>query len=120
MPDAPLWTPSPDRIQRANLTRFGNGAPYEEMYEWSIAKPEEFWRAMWDFGGVIGDRGERVASDLDRMPGATFFPDARINFAENALRQDGDAPAILWCDETGTVRAMSWRTLREDVAACAA
>ena len=73
----PLWTPSPDRVARANLTRFGQGRPYAEIYDWSVAKPLEFWDAMWEFGGVIGTKGERVAVDMDRMPGAQFFPDGR-------------------------------------------
>ena len=120
MPDAPLWTPSPDRIHRANLTRFAKGVSYPELYQRSIATPEAFWREMWEFGGIIGDRGDRIAIDLDRMPGASFFPDARINFAENALREDGDGPAILSRGETGAIRTMSWRELRGEVAACAA
>src|SRR5690242_19960011 len=82
----PLWTPSPDRIAAANLTRFAGGAPYAELYEWSISEPAEFWARMWQFGGVIGERGRRIVDDLDRMPGAAFFPDARINFTENVLR----------------------------------
>jgi acetoacetyl-CoA synthetase len=120
MPDAPLWVPSQDRIQSANLTRFGQGAKYADLYDWSIAKPEEFWRRMWDFGGVIGDRGERVAVDLDRMPGAAFFPDATLNFTANLLREDGEGDAIVFGSESGQTRSMSWRTLRAEVAAAAA
>lgn len=115
----PLWTPSPERIARANLTRFGQGRPYAELYEWSITKPLEFWGAMWEFGGVRGAMGERVAVDMDRMPGARFFPDATLNFAENVLRADGDGPAIIFKSETGAARTMSWRTLRAEAAAFA-
>ena len=89
MSSQPLWTPSADRIARANLTRFGQGRSYAELYDWSVTQPLEFWDAMWDFGGVIGTKGSRVAIDLDRMPGARFFPDARLNFAENVLRIGG-------------------------------
>jgi acetoacetyl-CoA synthetase len=117
---APLWIPSPDRIARANLTRFGRGRPYADLHEWSVRNPSEFWKAMWDFGGIRGERGSRIAVDLDRMPGAQFFPDATLNFAENCLRRDDDGPAILSRSETGPVRTMSWRQLRAEVAACAA
>ena len=55
--DAPLWTPSPERIASANLTRFGRGRPYAELYDWSVTKPLEFWDAMWDFAPVIGSKG---------------------------------------------------------------
>ena len=100
----PLWTPSPDRATRANLTRFMafvrqryrvHAPDYPALYDWSIHKPLEFWDAMWDFGGIRGAKGSRVAADMDRMPGARFFPDATVNFAENCLRGSDDGPAIL-------------------------
>ncbi|HET7698911.1 MAG TPA: acetoacetate--CoA ligase [Vicinamibacterales bacterium] len=120
MAAAPLWMPSRDRIQSAHLTRFGGGTAYPELYEWSITRPGEFWERIWNYAGVIGVRGERIAIDLDRMPGATFFPDARINFTENVLREDGDGDAIVFRSEDGDMRTMSWRTLRAEVAAAAA
>jgi acetoacetyl-CoA synthetase len=132
----PLWTPSADRIARANLTRFGQGRSYAELYDWSIAKPLEFWDAMWDFGGIVGTKGSRVAVDMDRMPGARFFPDARLNFAENVLRErgpstalgagpatglaTGEGDAIVLQTEKGITRTLSWRELRAEVAAFAA
>jgi acetoacetyl-CoA synthetase len=118
--DAPLWTPSPDRIAGANLTRFGGGRGYAELYRWSVEQPQAFWSAMWDFAGIVGDKGGRVAIDMDRMPGARFFPDARVNFAENALQPDGDGPAIIYRSESGASRTMSWSELRRETAACAA
>ena len=116
----PLWTPSAERIARANLTAFGQGRPYAELYEWSVTQPLEFWTAMWAFGQVRGDMGSRVAVDLDRMPGARFFPDATLNFAENVLGREGSAPAILFKTEAGTPRAMLWPELRAESAAFAA
>src|SRR4051812_13515880 len=121
--DAPLWTPSADRRARANLTRFGGGQPYSELYAWSLAQPREFWRAMWEFGGIRGTMGDTVAADLDRLPGARFFPDATLNFADNCLhasRTEDDAPAIISTTESGPTRSLSWRALRTEAAACAA
>src|SRR5688572_11986486 len=103
----PLWAPSPERIAAANLTRFGQGAAYHDLYDRSITNPEAFWDAMWDFGGVVGHKGARVATDLDRMPGAAFFPDARLNFTENVLRENGEGDAIVWRSESGETRTMS-------------
>jgi acetoacetyl-CoA synthetase len=120
MSSQPLWTPSPERIARANLTRFGKGRSYAELYDWSVTQPLEFWDAMWDFGGVIGTKGGRVAIDMDRMPGAQFFPDARLNFAENVLRSEVTDPAIIFKSEDGTRRTMSWAELRSESAALAA
>jgi acetoacetyl-CoA synthetase len=118
--DAPLWIPSAERIASASLTRFSGGRPYADLHAWSIAHPVEFWRSLWEFAGVRGTMGERVAVDLDRMPGARFFPDAALNFAENCLREDGDGPAIITAPEQGPLTTMTWRELRAEVAACAA
>jgi acetoacetyl-CoA synthetase len=101
---------------------------YNELYDWSITRPLEFWDAMWGFGAVIGTKGSRVAVDLERMPGARFFPDARLNFAENVLRRDPStqpgagefSPAIICKSESGASRTMSWRELRDESAAFAA
>ena len=119
MTSRPLWTPSPERIAAANLTRFADGASYAELYAWSVTQPAEFWARMWEFGGIVGERGARVVTDLDRMPGATLFPDARINFTENVLREDGAGDAIVFRSEGGETRTMSWAALRTEVAAAA-
>jgi acetoacetyl-CoA synthetase len=89
-----LWQPSRERIERARLTGFtaelaaASGAcfpDYGTLWRWSVEHREEFWRAVWDYAGVVGDRGARGLCDGDRMPGARFFPDASLNFAENLL-----------------------------------
>lgn len=81
--DAPLWKPSRERIDRAHLTRFGEivrsrwGAPastYHDLYRFSIDRPEQFWSTMWDFGAVIGDPGDTVIGDLEKMPGPGSIP----------------------------------------------
>ncbi len=118
--EEPLWTPSRERIARASLTRFSGGRPYAQLYEASILRPLEFWDAIWDFAEVIGDKGPRIAIDMDRMPGARFFPGGTLNFAANCLRQDGDGAAIIARSESGATRTISWRQLRADVAASAA
>ena len=95
MSDAPLWTPSPERVRTTRLTAFEarvqaktGVAPgsYAALHDWSIRHAPQFWAEIWDFCGVIGERGERLARDLDKMPGAQFLPDARLNFTENLLR----------------------------------
>ncbi len=91
---APLWQPSAERVARANLTAFatrvaadtGREFPdYASLWRWSVEHKEAFWRALWDFAGVTGDRGARGIVDAHLMPGARFFPDASLNFAENLL-----------------------------------
>jgi len=116
----PLWTPAPERVSQASMTRFGGGRPYSELHAWSVAQPGEFWDAVWDFAGIRGLKGARRAVGLDEMPGARFFPDATLNFAENALFAGSTDPAILFKTENGPLRSMSWVELRREVAAFAA
>jgi acetoacetyl-CoA synthetase len=90
-------------------------ADYAALYAWSIASLEDFWRAMWDYGGVIGERGARVLVDGDQMPGARFFPDATLNFAENLLRGKGDGEALVFWGEENVRRRMSFAQLNAEV-----
>jgi len=93
---SPLWKPSKQRIAAANLTAFMRSAPrrwnaefadFEALHRWSVTQPEQFWTTLWDVAGVVAEkRGERVLADANKMPGARWFPDARLNFAENLLR----------------------------------
>ncbi len=88
---------------------------YPELYQFSIDRPEDFWRLMWEFGGIRGTMGERVVADLDRMPGATFFPDATLNFTENLLVRRDDSPALICKGEDRATRSMSWAELHDAV-----
>jgi len=115
-----LWSPSPERIAGANLTRFmadlrDGPAPGVEdfagLHRWSVEHMEGFWRFLWRWFQVIGEPGARVLVHPDRMPGARFFPDARLNFAENLLRFRDDQPAILFHSETGLSRTLSYAEL---------
>ena len=126
MADRPLWQPSPARIRDANLTRFAAhvakewGVPlegYDATYDWSVAEPEKFWQSLWTFGRVkASTRGDRVLVDGGKMPGAKYFPDARLNFAENMLRRSGPGDAIVFWGEDKVKRRMSWDQLADEVA----
>ena len=74
--------------------------------------PPAFWSALWDYTGVIGSKGDRAASDLEQMPGARFFPDGRLNFAENLLRRNDGHTAIIAVTEHGPDRRLTFRELR--------
>tara|TARA_R110002020_G_scaffold20374_45_gene69682 strand:- start:832 stop:2790 length:1959 start_codon:yes stop_codon:yes gene_type:complete len=120
--DQPLWTPSKDRVADTAMTAFMAFAGervgrsfqgYDALHGWSVADLEGFWSAVWDFCGVIGDKGERVLVDGDRMPGAAFFPDARLNYAENLLRRSDDGDAIVFWGEDKVRRRLSWRELND-------
>jgi acetoacetyl-CoA synthetase len=126
---APIWVPSAERVAAASMTAFlervreewdASIFGYSQLYEFSVARPDAFWQTMWEFGGVRGVRGERVIEGLDRMPGARFFPDARLNFAENLLRRDDDSAAIVFTSEAGFEWTVTWAELGRDVGRFAA
>jgi acetoacetyl-CoA synthetase len=121
----PLWEPSRERIERANLSRFIKfvSAQYDvtldgwaDLYDWSVRHPERFWVAVWDFCGIraSGDR-EPVLVDADRMPGARWFPDVRLNFAENLLRHRDERTALAWRGELAGGRELTYADLHEQV-----
>lgn len=87
---------------------------YASLHAGSIADRGSFWSCVWDFCDVIGKKGDRSIG-LDKMPGAEFFPDAELNFAENLLRHDGEGDAIIFRSEDHVSRRMSWAMLRQSV-----
>jgi len=123
---SPLWQPSAERIERANLTAFMarvgadygvEVADYKALHRWSLAAPADFWSAVWDDSGVIAEcRGERALESPERMPGATWFPEARLNFAENLLRRRDAAPALIFRGEDRVRRTLSHAELYASVA----
>lgn len=117
----PLWTPSAERIGKAALTAFAETASkragrtlssYAALHGWSVEDREGFWDLVWDFCGVVGEKGGRILVDGDRMPGAAFFPDAQLNFAENLLGKTGPGEAIVFRGEDKVKRRLSWDDLR--------
>ncbi len=117
----PLWRPSAAAIEAAPLTAFTRAgevragrrlASYRELHAWSVADRAAFWDTLWEFGGVIGERGRRSLADGELMPGASFYPDARLNFAENLLRTDGPGDAIVFRGEDKVETRLSWSELR--------
>jgi len=119
--DRPLWQPSPARVESARLTDFRRQAAarfsvtvadYAALHRWSVAHPEQFWSLLWDFAPVIAEtRGETVLADPGRMPGAQFFPDARLNFAENLLQRRDGTSAVVFRGENGARRAFTHSAL---------
>lgn len=107
----PLWQPAADQVARSNVTSFmrfvadrGHRATsdFESLYRWSIEEPQAFWEAAWDFCGVVASRRyDTVVEHFDRMPGARWFPGARLNYAENLLRFRDDRLALVATNDRG-------------------
>jgi acetoacetyl-CoA synthetase len=120
----PLWEPSAELREGSALAQFMRAQGHEDygaLWQWSIDDLEGFWAAIWDWCGVKASQPyERVLGSRE-MPGAEWFPGARLNYAEHALlRARGDAPAIVYGAEDGEPAEVSWDELRDQVARCAA
>ncbi|TCD16598.1 acetoacetate--CoA ligase [Oricola cellulosilytica] len=120
----PLWSPDETRIAASNLAglmrtaaaRFGaSQGDYRAFHRWTIDERESFWSLVWDDCGIVGDKGAGVLEDGDRMPGARFFPEATLNFAENLLARGGDGDALVFRGEDKASRRMHWQELRDTV-----
>jgi len=115
----PLWTPGEKLKIGCRLAAFmrqaGQQGSYIDLWRWSIDNPEPFWSCVVDFCGFIGDMGKIALKDAAKMPAAQFFPDARLNYAENLLRRSDDHPAIVFRNETGHERTLTFAQLREQV-----
>ena len=126
----PVWQPSRERIAGSNLTRFHaacveHGAPqahdFTALWRWSVDQREEFWVALAEFAGVTWERGPGpVTLHRERMPGCVWFPGTRLNFAENLLARRDQHPALVFTNERGTRRELSYLELHAEVARIAA
>ena len=101
--DSPIWTPSPARAGNSRMAAFMAQAAsetghalddYATLHRWSVEEPERFWPLVWRFCGIRASRPwDAVLEKADAMPGARWFPGARLNFAENLLRYAGSGRA---------------------------
>ena len=126
-----LWNPSPEAVRKANLTAFiasvqrtwnpPDLSSFQDLYRWSVDDPDKFWLSVWRFCRIKADtEPEIVVENFDKMPGARWFPSVRLNFAENLLRFADDREAIVFWNERGRQRTLSYRQLHARVAAFAA
>jgi len=105
-----LWQPSEEQarrtqmfdfMQRVNARHGTSLVTYEDLRLWSVNHIADFWGEVWHYVGIrAGTPYEKVIDDVKKMPGAMWFPGARLNFAENLLRYRDDHPAIIFCNET--------------------
>ncbi|GIX09871.1 acetoacetate--CoA ligase [Elioraea sp.] len=124
-----LWRPGAEQVAATNLNAFrlwlqaARGialADFPALWRWSVDDIPAFWTALWDFAALIGERGSVALDNPTAMPGARFFPDSRLSYAENLLRHGGDRPAIVFRGEDGRRVAWSRDDLRAEAAGFAA
>ena len=124
-----LWTPSTQRVEASHVEMFRHRANerfsielknFSELHNWSVTDASDFWVLLWDYADIISEtRGSVVLENAQAMPGARWFPQARLNFAQNLLRSDAVAPALIFQGETGPAREMSRAELYKEVRAVA-
>ena len=110
----PLWTPSPERAARTELARFmklAGKSSYADLHRWSVENGPDFWELVWRFCQVRGEPGLRRVIDPERMPGARWFPDGKLNYADNLLRGRGPSEAIVFWGEDRIKRKVSQKNL---------
>ena len=120
-----LWRPSSKIKEESNLNQFiknfvdefknQSDVKYEELWKWSIEKPEKFWDSIWDYSNVLGEKGEILLKDEDKMPGARFFPNAKLNYTENVLKNKNEPLAIISEREDGLKSKISTLELKDKV-----
>lgn len=121
----PLWQPHEDAIQNSNMMRFmhfinerdGQSlSDFDGLYQYSLNQAEQFWSLLWDFTGIVGDKGKApYIENGDQLLEAKFFPHASLNFAENLLRAEREGDALIFWGEDKVKRKMSWGALKSQV-----
>ena len=125
MSSEPLWSPDAARIGAHRLTSFMRSVnssrnrdmkTFADVHGYSVREPDNFWSDVWDFCDIRAQtRGDRVLVDRDKVPGAQFFPDAKLNFTQNLLRRNDDTPAMIFRGEDKVGYTVSWRRLNDQV-----
>lgn len=123
--ESPIWTPTPERIAASRLAEFMQSVrdewavgvdDYASLHRFSVSAPERFWASVWDYCGIIASaRGTVVVENPGLLPGARWFPGARLNFAQNLLRRRDDAEALVGLAEDAAPRRLSFRELHDQV-----
>jgi acetoacetyl-CoA synthetase len=125
-----LWTPGPDRIRSANVTALADWlarehgkhfADYHALWRWSVEDLEGFWQALWDYFAIESSAPHARVLARRRMPGAEWFPGARLNYAQHVLRRECEGgDVLLHLSETRPLTALTWTALGTQVRTLAA
>ena len=116
-----LWKPSPKLIKNSILNEFTNFIGkdfkynFKKLWEWSVKNPEIFWSKFWDFSKILGDKGDKIIEKNKIFNKTKFFPNSKINYAENILKKRSTNTAINFLSEKGFEESISWKELYEKV-----
>ena len=117
-----LWSPSDERVKSSQMYKFikiinkknnVNIQNFTDLHTWSIENKADFWSTIWDFFNVIGYKGMKpYINPINKMPGSKFFPNGKVNYAENMLSGDASGPAIVFKSEDKIRKEVSWKELK--------
>jgi acetoacetyl-CoA synthetase len=124
-----LWEPSDEVVARARVTRYlhwlwdrgVHAETYDELWRWSVTEIDAFWDSIWSYFDVRGTRGTGPVREGTTMPDVRWFPGAALNYAENALYRAADPAfrdrtAVIFRNEAGAARTLTWAELGREVA----
>ncbi len=124
-----IWIPADDRINRSNLKKYlsflssnykKNFSNYSELYNWSVNEIEEFWKTIWEYSKIVHSKTYSLVLSKRILPGAVWFKDSELNFAENLFRYNDDRIAIISIREKHPTIKLTYNELYNLVAQCAA
>ncbi len=116
-----LWKPSSKLVNNSILNQFTKNIDvkfeknFKKLWLWSIENPEKFWSKFWDFSKIIGDKGNKIIVKDKVFNKSKFFPDGRLNYAENILKKRSNEVAINFLSEHGIEEEITWNELHERV-----
>ncbi len=116
-----LWQPSKQKSENSILKDFSNfiefksSQNFKELWKWSVSNPEVFWEKFWDYSKIIGDKGKIILKKEKVFNKNIFFPDAKLNYAENILKKKSNDIAINFMSESGFEESITWNLLYEKV-----
>ena len=120
-----LWEINKEKLQKTNLYLYSKfiekifkinfECNFNKIWKWSIDNPEFFWQSIWNFTKVRGSLGKGEIENSKTFYKTKFFPDAKINYAENLLQKNNETPAIIFKSENGFRNELSWKILNSNV-----
>jgi len=125
--DTYLWKINNEKLNKTNLFLYSNfikknfkidiNSNFNDLWKWSVENPEIFWKSIWDFTKVKGKQGNNLLQKSDIFFKNRFFPDAKLNYAENLLKKNNNELSIIFKSENGYKNNLSWKKLNLNVAA---
>ena len=121
-----LWKINKRRLNKTNLALYSNfikknykvnsNNNFNKIWKWSVDNPKFFWKSIWDFTKVKGDLGNTLFKKSNIFFKNKFFPDTKLNYAENLLIKNNVQPAIIFKSENGHKTILSWKNINYNVA----